>query len=244
MGTNHETTAPHLRPWPASFRRSKAVLGYKIPKRTHQSAIFRAEWRNKPVKRETVRTSEPTGGGDLHSCNPPCPTPFQVVFWFFTMELKSVRLEIPDGGNIIVGQTHFIKSVEDIYEAIVNTVPQMKFGVAFNEASGPCLTRADGNDPDLKALAIRNATALAAGHVFVVVMREGYPINVLGRIKDVPEVCSIFCATANPVEVIVAETPQGRGILGVVDGEPPKGVETEQDAAARVQFLRKIGYKR
>ena len=160
------------------------------------------------------------------------------------MELKSVRLEIPDGGNIIVGQTHFIKSVEDIYEAIVNTVPQMKFGIAFNEASGPCLTRADGNDPDLKALAIRNASALAAGHVFVVAMRDGYPINVLGRIKDVPEVCSIFCATANPVEAIVAETAQGCGILGIVDGEPPKGVETGEDAATRVGFLRKIGYKR
>jgi len=160
------------------------------------------------------------------------------------MELKSVRLEIPEGGNIIVGQTHFIKSVEDIYEAIVNTVPQMNFGIAFNEASGPCLTRADGNDADLKSLAVRNATALAAGHVFVVAMRDGYPINVLGRIKDVPEVCSIFCATANPVEAIVAETAQGRGILGVIDGDPPKGVETEQDAIARVQFLRKIGYKR
>jgi adenosine/AMP kinase len=160
------------------------------------------------------------------------------------MELKSVRLEIPEGGNIIVGQTHFIKSVEDIYEAIVNTVPQIKFGIAFNEASGPCLTRADGNDADLKTLAIRNATALAAGHVFVVAMRDGYPINVLGRIKDVPEVCSIFCATANPVEAIVAETGQGRAILGVVDGEPPKGVETDADAVARVQFLRKIGYKR
>ncbi|HTM49871.1 MAG TPA: adenosine-specific kinase [Bryobacteraceae bacterium] len=160
------------------------------------------------------------------------------------MELKSVRLEVPEGGNIIVGQSHFIKSVEDIYEAIVNTVPQMKFGIAFNEASGPCLTRADGNDGELQALAVRNASALAAGHVFVVAMREGYPINVLGRIKDAPEVCSIFCATANPVEAIVAETEQGRGILGVVDGEPPKGVETEQDAATRVQFLRKIGYKR
>lgn len=160
------------------------------------------------------------------------------------MELKSVRLEIPEGGNIIVGQTHFIKSVEDIYEAIVNTVPQMKFGIAFNEASGLRLTRADGNDPDLKALAIRNATALGAGHVFVVAMLHGYPINVLGRIKDVPEVCSIFCATANPVEAIVADTELGRGILGVVDGEPPLGVETEEDAKARGHFLRKIGYKR
>ena len=160
------------------------------------------------------------------------------------MELKSVRLEIPKAGNVIVGQSHFIKTVEDIYEAIVNTVPQMKFGIAFNEASGPCLTRADGNDAELKALAIRNASALAAGHVFVVAMRDGYPVNVLGRIQAVPEVCSIFCATANPVEAIVAETGQGRGILGVVDGERPKGVETEEDARVRVQFLRKIGYKR
>ena len=160
------------------------------------------------------------------------------------MELKSVRLEIPDGGNIIVGQSHFIKTVEDIYEAIVNTAPQMKFGVAFNEASGPRLTRADGNDPEMKALAIRNATALGAGHVFVVAMREGYPINVLHRIRDTPEVCGIFCATANPAEAIVAETELGRAILGVVDGEPPAGVETDVDARVRVQFLRKIGYKR
>src|SRR3954466_1609498 len=160
------------------------------------------------------------------------------------MELKSVRLEVPDGGNLIVGQSHFIKSVEDIYEAIVNTVPQMKFGVAFNEASGPCLTRADGNDSDLKALAVRNASALAAGHVFVVVMREGYPINVLGRIKDVPEVCGIFCATANPVQVVIAESEQGRGVVGVIDGSSPKGIETPEDAAKRQSFLRTIGYKR
>ena len=160
------------------------------------------------------------------------------------MELKSVPLEIPEGGNIIVGHSHFIKTVEDIYEAIVNTVPQMKFGIAFNEASGPCLTRADGNDASLKALAIRNASALAAGHIFVVAMRDGYPINVLSRIKDVPEVCNIFCATANPAEAIVAETAAGRGILGVVDGERPKGIETEEDARVRVQFLQKIGYKR
>jgi len=160
------------------------------------------------------------------------------------MELKLVRLEIPDGGNIIVGQSHFIKTVEDIYEAIVNTVPQMKFGIAFNEASGPCLTRVDGNDDALKALAQKNATAIGAGHTFVVTMREGFPINVLGRIKDVPEVCGIFCATANPAEVIVAESEQGRGILGVIDGERPKGVESEKDAEARHGFLRKIGYKR
>ena len=160
------------------------------------------------------------------------------------MELKAVRLEVPEGGNVILGQTHFIKTAEDIYEAIVNTVPQMKFGVAFNEASGPCLTRVEGNDAELKALAARNVTAIGAGHTFVIAMRDGYPINVLGRIKDVPEVCSIFCATANPVEVIVAETEQGRGVLGVVDGSSPKGVETEQDAKARQDFLRKIGYKR
>ncbi len=160
------------------------------------------------------------------------------------MELKAIRLEVPDGGNIIVGQTHFIKTVEDVYEAIVTAVPQMKFGIAFNEASGPCLTRVDGNDDDLQAMAARNASAVGAGHIFVVAMRDGFPINILGRIKDVPEVCSIYCATANPVEVIVAETEQGRGVLGVVDGFRPKGVEQEQDAAFRRDFLRKIGYKR
>ncbi len=160
------------------------------------------------------------------------------------MELKAIRLEIPEGGNLILGQTHFIKTVEDIYEAIVNTVPQMKFGIAFNEASGACLTRVDGNDEELKALVTRNASAIGAGHIFVIAMREGYPINVLGRIKDAPEVCSIYCATANPVEVIVAETEQGRGVLGVVDGTPPKGVEGEADAEWRRSLLRKIGYKR
>ena len=153
-------------------------------------------------------------------------------------------LEIPEGGNLILGQSHFIKTVEDIYEAIVNTVPQMKFGVAFNEASGPCLTRADGNDDALKALAVRNATAIAAGHTFVVVMTDGYPINVLGRIKDVPEVCSIFCATANPVQAVIAESEQGRGVLGVIDGERPKGIESPEDASKRRDFLRMIGYKR
>jgi uncharacterized protein len=160
------------------------------------------------------------------------------------MEWKLVQMEIPEGGNIIVGQTHFIKSVEDIYEAMVNTVPQMKFGIAFNEASGPCLTRVDGNDDALKAMAQRNASALAAGHVFVVAMKEGYPINVLGRIKDVPEVCSIFCATANPVQIVVAESEQGRGVAGVIDGFPPKGVETSADVEKRRGFLRTIGYKR
>ena len=160
------------------------------------------------------------------------------------MELKIVPLEIPEGGNLILGQSHFIKTVEDIYEAIVNTVPQMKFGVAFNEASGPCLTRVDGNDDALKALAAKNASAVAAGHTFVVVMTNGYPINVLGRIKDVPEVCGIFCATANPVQVVVAESEQGRGVLGVIDGESPKGVEGPEDAEKRRGFLRMIGYKK
>jgi uncharacterized protein len=160
------------------------------------------------------------------------------------MELKAVRLEIPEGGNLIAGQTHFIKTVEDIYEAIVNTVPQMKFGIAFNEASGACLTRVEGNDEELKAMAARNAAAVGAGHTFYVAMREGYPINVLNRIQEVPEVCSIFCATANPVEAIVAETEQGRGVLGVIDGSSPKGIETPEDVEWRHGLLRKIGYKR
>ncbi|HBY62120.1 MAG TPA: hypothetical protein DEH78_20050 [Solibacterales bacterium] len=159
------------------------------------------------------------------------------------MELKIIPLEVPSNGNLIAGQAHFIKTVEDLYEAIVNTVPQMKFGIAFNEASGPCLTRSAGNDEELTALAVRNASAVAAGHTFFVALRDGFPINVLGRIKDVPEVCAIFCATANPVQVIVAETEQGRGVLGVVDGFSPKGVEGEDDRRARHGFLRKIGYK-
>ncbi|MGJ5819108.1 adenosine-specific kinase [Paludibaculum fermentans] len=160
------------------------------------------------------------------------------------MELKSVRLSIPEDGNIIVGQSHFIKTVEDIYEAIVNTVPQMKFGIAFCEASGACLIRADGNDDALKALAVQNAQAVAAGHTFFICMREGYPINLLPRIKEVPEVVGLFCATANPLEVIVAETEQGRGVLGVIDGEKPKGVEGPEDVEWRHGLLRKIGYKR
>jgi adenosine/AMP kinase len=160
------------------------------------------------------------------------------------MDLKAIRLEIPENGNIILGHSHFIKTVEDLYEAIVNTVPGMKFGIAFNEASGPCLIRVDGNDEGLKSIATRNAQAVAAGHLFVIAVREGYPINLTARINMVPEVCRIFCATANPVEVIVAETEQGRGVLGVVDGSQPQGVETEADAQWRHGFLRKIGYKR
>jgi adenosine/AMP kinase len=160
------------------------------------------------------------------------------------MELVTVRLEIPENGNVIFGQSHFIKTVEDIYEAIVNTVPQMKFGVAFCEASGACLVRADGNDEELKALAIRNALAVAAGHTFTIAMRDGYPVNILTRLRDVPEVVSLFCATANPVEVILAETELGRGVLGVIDGEKPKGVEGPADIEWRHSLLRKIGYKR
>lgn len=160
------------------------------------------------------------------------------------MELKAVRLEVPENGNIIVGHSHFIKTVEDLYEAMVNTVPQMKFGVAFNEASGPCLTRVDGNDEAMREIATRNASAIGAGHLFVIALREGYPINVTNAIQMTPEVCTIFCATANPVEVIVAETEQGRGVLGVIDGSSPKGIESEDDARTRREFLRKIGYKR
>ena len=160
------------------------------------------------------------------------------------MDLHAIRIEIPTDGNIIVGQSHFIKTVEDIYEAIVNSVPQMKFGIAFNEASGACLTRVDGNDDELKSIATKNATAVGAGHLFIVALRGGFPINVKNRILETPEVCTIFCATANPVEVIVAETEQGRGVLGVIDGFSPRGVETAADAEWRHGFLRKIGYKK
>ncbi|MGA3186231.1 MAG: adenosine-specific kinase [Bryobacteraceae bacterium] len=160
------------------------------------------------------------------------------------MELKSVPLAIPENGNIIVGQSHFIKTVEDIYEAIVNTVPQMKFGIAFNEASGACLTRVDGNDESLKENAAVNAQFIGAGHTFVISMTDGYPINVLSRIREIPEICTIFCASANPVEVIVAQTEQGRGILGVIDGSSPKGIESDSDKEWRRSLLRKIGYKR
>lgn len=159
------------------------------------------------------------------------------------MELHSVQLQIPEGANLILGQAHFIKTAEDLYEVVVNTVPGAKFAVAFCEASGPRLIRAEANDDSLRRVAIANAEAVGAGHVFVVLLQQAYPINVLSRIRDCFEVCSIFCATANPVQAIVAQTDQGRGVLGVVDGETPKGVEGEQDGAARRSFLRKIGYK-
>jgi adenosine/AMP kinase len=160
------------------------------------------------------------------------------------MELKAVRLVIPADGNIIVGQSHFIKTVEDIYEAMVNTSPHLQFGVAFNEASGDCLTRFDGNNEELKQNALANATAIAAGHIFVIAMKNGFPINVLDRLARVPEVVNIYCATANAVEVIVAETEQGRGILGVIDGKSPQGVEDAEHQAARVALLQRFGYKR
>lgn len=160
------------------------------------------------------------------------------------MQIVSVKLEIPENANVIVGQSHFIKTVEDLYEAIVNTVPQAKFGIAFNEASGACLTRVDGNDAPLTEVATRNAQSIGAGHVFVIALKDSYPINLLGRIRDIPEMCSIFCATANPVEVIVAESEQGRGVLGVIDGSSPKGVESGADVEWRHGLLRKIGYKR
>jgi adenosine/AMP kinase len=160
------------------------------------------------------------------------------------LDLQSVRMQFPSDTNIIVGQTHFIKSVEDLYEAVVCTVPQAKFGLAFNEASGPCLVRADGNDEELKGIAVQNAKALAAGHVFVLVIRNAYPINLLKSIRNVDEVCSIFCATANPVEVIVARSEQGCGVMGIIDGSSPKGVESALDVTARRELLRKFGYKR
>lgn len=160
------------------------------------------------------------------------------------MELKSVRVSFPESANVIIGQTHFIKSVEDLYEAIVGTVPGVKFGIAFCEASGPCLVRVEGNDDKLRELAAENALRIGAGHTFIVILENAYPINVLNRIKEIQEVCTIFCATANPVDVIVAENERGRGIVGVIDGEKPKGVETATDAEDRRIFLRKIGYKR
>jgi len=159
------------------------------------------------------------------------------------MEFKTVKMEIPEGANIIIGQTHFIKTAEDLYEVMVNSVPGIKFGLAFCEASGPCLIRAEGNDEELKSIAIKNAGLLSAGHTFVILLKNAFPVNVLNDIKNCREVCSIFCATANPVEVVIAETDQGRGIMGVIDGFKPKGIEEEKDVKTRKEFLRKIGYK-
>lgn len=159
------------------------------------------------------------------------------------MELKTQFVEIPEGCNIILGQTHFIKTAEDLYEIIATTVPQAKFGIAFTEASGHCLIRTEGNDDALIANCIATLQALGAGHVFCIYLRNAFPVNVLTAIKNCPEVCHIFCATANPLEVVIASTAQGKGVMGVIDGSSPKGVETAADKTERRQFLRKIGYK-
>lgn len=160
------------------------------------------------------------------------------------MDIKTIKIEKPDDVNIILGQAHFIKTVEDLYEAVISTQPEMKFGLAFCEASGACKVRVEGNDEELKKLAAKIAMDLSVGHSFNIVMRKGFPINILNQIKATSEVCSVFAATANPLEVIVADNNSGRGILGVIDGSKPKGVETDEDIKWRKDFLRKIGYKR
>ncbi len=160
------------------------------------------------------------------------------------LELHAVAMEIPEGCNIILGQTHFIKTAEDLYELIVTTAPQARFGVAFTEASGPCLIRTEGNDDALVAACVRNLEKAGAGHVFCILLQGAYPLNILNPIKNCPEVCTVYCATANPLQVLVASSEQGRGIVGVIDGFPPKGVESEEDRRARREFLRAIGYKR
>ena len=159
------------------------------------------------------------------------------------MEFQAVRIETPEGTNVILGQSHFIKTVEDLYEILVAGLPGVKFGLAFCESSGPCLIRSAGTDEALRQAAIKNAQAIAAGHTFLIILKDAYPINVLNAVKQCQEVCSIFCASANPIDVVVAVTGQGRGVMGVVDGLPPKGVETEADVEARKRFLRTIGYK-
>jgi adenosine/AMP kinase len=159
------------------------------------------------------------------------------------MEFRAIKVLIPGDCNIILGQTHFIKTAEDLYEIIATTVPQAKFGIGFSEASGPCLIRTEGNDSDLIAACIKTLQDIGAGHVFCILLKDAYPVNVLNAIKTCHEVCKIYCATANPLEVLVAFTEQGNGIIGVVDGFPPKGVETPGDKMQRKEFLRKIGYK-
>ena len=159
------------------------------------------------------------------------------------MEFHAVKINIPENCNIIIGQSHFIKTAEDLYEVMVNSVPAAKFGVAFSEASGPCLIRVEGTDDEMKAVAVENLKNIACGHSFCIMLRDAFPVNVLNAVKDCREVANIFCATANPVEVIVAQTELGRGIMGVVDGFPPKGVEGPEDVKKRKDFLRMIGYK-
>ncbi len=159
------------------------------------------------------------------------------------METISIPIENPENLNLVIGQTHFIKTAEDLYEAFVNSVPGIKFGIAFCEASGPCLVRVEGNDDSMRELAAKNAMNIGAGHTFIAFMKEGFPLNVLNSIKRVPEVCHIIAATANPIDVVVAENERGRGIVGVIDGERSKGIESEEDVKERKEFLRKIGYK-
>jgi len=159
------------------------------------------------------------------------------------LEYKTVRIEAREGCNTILGMAHFIKTVEDLYEALVNAVPGIKFGVGFCESSGPCLVRHEGTDEELRQMAAKTALEIGCGHSFIILLRNAFPINVLDKIKKVPEVCTIYAATANPLEIIIAETEQGRGITGVVDGARSKGIETAQDIKERKQFLRKIGYK-
>ena len=159
------------------------------------------------------------------------------------VEFKTVKVEPPKECNVIVGMAHFIKTAEDLYEALVNAVPQVKFGLGFCESSGPCLVRIEGNDPGLRRLAAEKASEIGCGHSFIIIMKNVYPINVLDKIKAVPEVCTIFAATANPLEIIIAETEQGRGIIGVVDGYKSKGVESAENVIERREFVRKIGYK-
>ena len=159
------------------------------------------------------------------------------------MELEAIHIEKPEDVNLILGQSHFIKTVDDVYEALAGSPPGLRFGLAFCESSGPCLVRRAGNDDELVALAVQNALAVGAGHSLVVLLREGFPVNVLNALKQVPEICRIYCATANPVDVVIAITERGRAILGVVDGSPPKGVETAEDVVERKALLRRLGYK-
>jgi len=159
------------------------------------------------------------------------------------MEITTVQLEIPEDCNVILGQTHFIKTAEDLYEIIATTVPQALFGIAFSEASGPCLIRTEGNDSGLIDVCVKNLQAVNAGHLFCILLKNAFPINILNQVKNCAEVCRIFCATANPVDVIIAESSQGKGVLGVIDGFSPRGIETSEDKAHRKEFLRKIGYK-
>ena len=159
------------------------------------------------------------------------------------LEFKTVEIEVSKDCNVILGAAHFIKTVEDLYEALVNAVPNIKFGIGFCESSGPCLVRHEGNDEELRQLAAKKAYEIACGHSFIIFLRNAYPINVLDKIKNVPEVCTIYASTSNPLEVIIAETQKGRGIIGVIDGLKSKGIETEEDIKERKDFLRKIGYK-